>query len=118
LADGNVLIIAVDTGSGNQMEVPLEAGFRFQMATGALRLAAHEHALLLPCTIVDEGRWRFSITLGRPVPGNFLSDAGNFCLAGKHLLNEMLPCFRAHPEQCSKMLLENFQIATPNHAEG
>jgi lauroyl/myristoyl acyltransferase len=118
LADGNVLIIAVDTGSGNQIEVPLEAGFRFPMATGALRLAAHEQALLFPCTIVDQGRWRFSIALGRPVPGNFLLGARDFCSAGKHLLDEMLPCFRAHPEQCSKMLLGNFQIAPPNNAKG
>jgi lauroyl/myristoyl acyltransferase len=109
LAAGNALIIAVDNNSGNQMEIPVDDRFNFQMATGALRLAVRHQARLFPCNIIDEGRWRFRIELGRPVPPEFLSDPPDFKAAGSHLLGEMLPCFRAHPEQCTDMLFNGFQ---------
>jgi lauroyl/myristoyl acyltransferase len=88
--------------------------FNFQMATGALRLAARQRAAVFPCNIIDEGRWRFSVELGRPVPEKFLADTPDFVAAGKHLLDEMLPCFRAHPEQCSQMVFDSFQPAVAN----
>jgi lauroyl/myristoyl acyltransferase len=109
LAAGNVLIIAVDNHSGNLVEVPVTDRFNFQMATGALRLAARRGAVLFPCNIIDEGRWRFRVELGRPAPEKFLSDPPDFVSAGKHLLDEMLPAFRAHPEQCTKMIFDSFR---------
>jgi hypothetical protein len=118
LAAGNVLVMAVDNNSGNQIHIPVDADFHFRMATGALRLAARHRARLFSCNIKDEGRWRFRVELGRPVPEAFLSDPPDFLLAGRHLLDEMLPGFRACPEQCSKMVLESFQpVATKNIAE-
>lgn len=116
LAAGNVLIIAIDSHSQNHLEVPMNAGARFRMATGALRLAAHQRAQLFPCTITDEGRWRFRIELGKPVPAEYFADPRNFMLAGKHLLAEMLPAFRAHPEQCSEMTLDCFRPVASNMA--
>jgi lauroyl/myristoyl acyltransferase len=109
LIAGNVLVIAVDGNSGNQVEVPINAHFNFHMATGAMRLAVRRGARLFPCNIIDEGLWRFRVEIGRPVPEEFLSDTPDFISAGKHLLGEMLPCFRAHPEQCTKMVFESFR---------
>lgn len=116
LADGNVLIIAIDSPQGNQIEVPVDAHGHFRLATGAIRLAARHGARLFPCTILDEGRWRFRFELGRPVPAEFLSDPPDLASVGKHLVDELLPRFQAHPDQCAKMVLECFQPAAANLA--
>jgi hypothetical protein len=109
LADGHVLVIAIDSLKGNLIEIPVDAGCHFRMATGAIRLAARHGARLFPGSIRDEGRWRFHFELGRPVPAEWLADDPDLISAGKHLVSELLPHFQAHPGQCSKMVLECFQ---------
>ena len=52
-----------------------EEGGAFQMATGAMRLAARHGAKLIPCTIIHEGPGRFRIVLGQDVPAEQLSPA-------------------------------------------
>jgi hypothetical protein len=96
----------------------VDARYNFRLATGAIRLAARHGACLFPGSIRDEGRWRFSFELGRPVPAEFLTDTPDLISAGKHLVSELLPHFRAHPEQCSKMVLECFRPVDVNMAEG
>jgi lauroyl/myristoyl acyltransferase len=105
LAAGNILFIAIDVLSARQMEVPFCAGWTFQMPTGAVRLAIHHQAELIPCTIIDEGSWRFRIEIGGPVPEEFLTAKSDYVRAGKHLLAEMLPHFQAHREQCGHDML-------------
>ena len=100
LAAGNILFIAIDVLSARQMDVPFCDGWTFQMPTGPVRLAINHKAELIPCTIIDEGSWRFRIEVGRPVPEEFLTTKSECTRAGKHLLAEMLPHFQAHPEQC------------------
>jgi lauroyl/myristoyl acyltransferase len=113
LAAGNSLLMAIDHAAGKQMNVPAGEGWTFQMATGAVRLAIRHRAELIPCVVIDEGRWRFHIKLGRPVPAEYLAAEADWIQAGKHLLNEMLPHFRNHPRQCSKLLFKYFQPAPP-----
>lgn len=105
LASGNPLLIAIDDAAGRQMDLPFCEGWTFRMATGAVRLAVRHQAELIPCSIIDEGRWRFRIALGRPVPKEFLTAESDWTLAGKHLLDEMTPHFRAYPEQCARTLI-------------
>jgi len=100
LAEGNLLYMAIDTPTGKQMIVPFCDGWDFQMATGAIRLAIRHQAELIPCSITDEGSWRYRITLGRPVPREHLTAKADWSCAGKHLLGEMLPLFQARPDQC------------------
>ena len=118
LASGNVLVIAVDSLKGNLIEVPVDARYNFRMATGAIRLAARHGACLFPGSIRDEGRWRFRFELGRAVPAEFLTDTPDLISAGKHLVGELLPHFQAHPEQCSKMVLECFQPVAVDITDG
>jgi hypothetical protein len=113
LADGNVLIIAMDKPTGRQVEIPVDGTMRFQMATGAARLAARHGARLFPCNIIDEGRWRFRVVLGRPVPEEFLAGPPDLPAVASHVLGEMLPVFRAHPEQCTPMIFDSFRPAAP-----
>ena len=100
LAAGNILAMPIDGPAGKQMQVPFCEGWTFRMSVGAIRMAIHTGADLIPMCMVDEGRWRFSVILGAPVPREFLSGKENWVRAGKHLIDEMIPVFRAHPEQC------------------
>jgi len=113
LAAGNPLLVSIDMPAGKQMSVPVCKGWSFKMATGAIRLAIRHRAELIPCSIVDEGRWRFHIELGRPVPGKFLAADADRACAGRHLLDELLPRFRNHPRQCLNQLTQCFQPASP-----
>jgi lauroyl/myristoyl acyltransferase len=100
LAGGNVIGLMIDTPFGKQMDAPFCDGWTFQMATGAVRMAILHQAELVPCLIVDEGRWHFRLHFGRPVPKEFLNAPSDWNRAGKYLLEEMTPIFQAHPEQC------------------
>lgn len=102
LAAGHPLCIAADVGKSDdkKIEMPFCAGWNFQMNTGALRLARRQRAELVPATLIDEGGWYFRLELGRPVPGEFLTTEAGWPSAGKFLLDEMMPHWRAHPEQC------------------
>jgi hypothetical protein len=111
LAARNPLLVSIDMPVGKQMNVPFGEGWTFRMATGAIRLAIRHRAELIPCSIVDEGRWRFHIELGRPVPEKLLAADADWVCAGKHLLDEQLPRFRNHPRQCLNQLIECFQPA-------
>jgi lauroyl/myristoyl acyltransferase len=105
---GNPLLMALDVLTGKQMVVPVDAQWRFGMASGAIRVAIRQQAELIPCTIIDEGGWRFQIKLGPPVPGELMK-SGDATLIGKNLLEAMLPEWRAHPGQCTERLVKLFQ---------
>jgi hypothetical protein len=64
---------------------------------------------LIPCSIIDEGDWRYRIELGRPVAGNDLTGAAHWSAAGKQLLEELLAHFRIQPSQCTKKLADRFR---------
>jgi lauroyl/myristoyl acyltransferase len=118
LAAGNSLLVAIDYVAGKQMDVPAGDGRTFRMATGAMRLAIRHRAELIPCSIIDEGRWRFQIELGRPVPAECLATETDMVPAGKHLLNELLPHFRNHSGQCSNQLIRCSQLSPPVLLDG
>jgi len=118
LAAGNSLLVAIDYVAGKQMDVPVGDGRTFRMATGAVRLAIRHGAELIPCSIIDEGLWRFQIELGRPVPAEYLATETDLVPAGKHLLNELLPHFRNHSGQCSDQLVRCSQPSPPALPDG
>jgi lauroyl/myristoyl acyltransferase len=118
LAAGNALLIAIDNDLGKQMNVPVCEGWTFQMAAGAVRLAIRHRAELIPFVLIDEGCWRFQMKLGRPVPAEYLATQADWTHAGKHLVNEMLPHFRNHPQQCSKLMVECLRPPPPAAPDG
>jgi lauroyl/myristoyl acyltransferase len=109
LAAGNCLLMAIDSGAGHRVDVPVGNGWSFPMATGAIRLACRHRAKLIPCCIIDEGRWRFRIELGRAAPTPYEAENADLTRAGQHLLDEMLIHFRSYPSQCSSGLVRGFQ---------
>jgi lauroyl/myristoyl acyltransferase len=109
LVPGNSLLIAMDNPTGKCLDLPLREGWTFHTATGAMRLASHHHAELIPCTIIGEGRWRSRIEIGRPVPAEWLGAEIDLARVGKYLWDEMSPHFERHPEQCTRKMLERFR---------
>jgi hypothetical protein len=101
---GGVILIAIDSPIGKQVDVPVDDHWVFRMATGAMRLAAHHGAELIPCTILYEGNWQFRIELGDPVPREFLSGRVDQPAVGKHLYAQLAPYWLAYTDQCLKMI--------------
>ncbi|HLP76109.1 MAG TPA: hypothetical protein VK327_04260 [Candidatus Paceibacterota bacterium] len=112
LAAGNVLLMAMDVPGGKQMALRVADEWRFEIASGAVRMAIHHQAELIPCSIIDEGEWRYRVDLGRAVPRELLTAESDWIRAGQHLLDEMLPHIKAHPEQCSTTLCRCFKRST------
>lgn len=111
LAAGNAVLVAVDRPTGRQVSMPVGDGWSFEMATGAIRLAALHKAQLVPCWITDEGNWKFRIEFGAPVSESKLVEPCDLVDVGTELLSAFMPRIRANPQQCHGWLLERFHRA-------
>jgi lauroyl/myristoyl acyltransferase len=109
LRAGNLLLMAADREASKQITVPVDDHWSFRMATGAIRLASHCDADLIPCCMRDEGRWQFRLAIAPPVPREFLASEFTIPRAAEYVLQQMLPHIRNHPEQASDYLLDCFQ---------
>jgi lauroyl/myristoyl acyltransferase len=112
LSAGHVLMLAADREASKQIPVPLDGEWSFHIATGAIRLALHYDAELIPCCMTDEGRWQFRLEMALPVPREHLASEFTMPRAAEYLLQQMLPHVRKHPEQSSNYLLNCFQRNT------
>lgn len=102
---GIPLLVALDGPAGKQMEVPFCEGWNIRMGTGAIRMAARYQASLFACSIVDEGEWRFRVTISGPMPNELLAESPDHVPAGVWLLNQLKAQFVARPDQCGPDLL-------------
>ncbi len=105
---GNCLMVALDHPSGRQVRTE-HGDTIFQMATGAIRMAARSRAKLVPCTIVEESAWCFFIEIGQPVPEQVLQSSELVRAASSHLLEEMMRVVERHPDQCGLELLNRLE---------
>lgn len=111
VASGRPLIIAMDGQRGRQLDVPVGDGWIFEFATGPLRIAARQDALLFPCAMIVEDLWRYRIKIGRPLPRELLGPEKEM-EAASYLLKQLLPHFERYPEQCRPQLLGRFKLKT------
>lgn len=109
LRAGNPLLAAADGREGKQMQAAVRDNWFCEMATGPLRLARRHGARLFPCSITDEGSWRFRMEIGPPVPDELLNGEAHWREAGKFLFGEFFPAMESNPDQCSAYLLKRFQ---------
>jgi lauroyl/myristoyl acyltransferase len=114
---GGPLLIALDGRRGRQLELPVYDGWTFRMPTGPLRIAARHDAMIFPCTLIDEGRWRFRIEIGDPVPAGLLTEETE-AEAAAHLFRQVLPHLERHPEQCRPQLLDRFRPSRSSEESG
>ncbi len=115
IATGNPLLVPIDAPVPRQIDVPFCEGWTFRMAAGAVRLAMRHHAELIPLNVVDEGHWKFTIKLGEPVPQELLSSNNDWRPAGKYLIDQMIPIFRAWPEQCRPDMIRCLKPSHERH---
>lgn len=113
LADGNVAFLTVDRETGRQIVAPIDEDWSFSMATGAVRLAAHCDAELIPVCMVDRGRWNFHLEIAPPVPREYLADGGDPLRVADYLLRQLLPPVRKFPELSTNYLLNGFRRRNP-----
>ncbi|MBN8246868.1 MAG: hypothetical protein J0L84_05425 [Verrucomicrobia bacterium] len=113
LGGSTALLVALDVRAARTVNVPLPDGWQVRVATGAIRMAAQKQALLLPCTVLSLGHWRFRIVVGRPVPEAFLGAVPDVARAAAHLVSELFPLQQAHPDQCCRELIGSFSLALP-----
>jgi lauroyl/myristoyl acyltransferase len=115
LKAGNPLMLALDQPAMRRVDLVLPRGTRFEMPTAAIRLAVRHHALLVTANLLYLGRWRFRLDIGEPVPHELLTK-GREREAAMHLMEQVLPIFRKHPEQCRKELFLRFRDDSPSSA--
>lgn len=109
-----VLMMAVDVRVGRTVDVPLADGWKFRFATGAIRIAARKRAVLLPCTVLNLGSWRFRMEIGRPVPEEFLGPIPDVPRAAAHLVSELFPFHQAHPGHCCREVFGSLRKNDPS----
>lgn len=107
LTQGCVLLLAADRPRGKQISITLDDDWSFNMATGAIRLASYHDAELVPCSMIDEGRWHFHLRIAKPVPRHLLN--GDETVAGEWLLQSFLPSITERPEHSDRYLAECFK---------
>ncbi|MBL9175273.1 MAG: hypothetical protein JNL10_17165 [Verrucomicrobiales bacterium] len=112
-----VLLVAVDVRAGRTVDVPLTDGWQFRLATGAIRMAAQKRAVLIPCTQLSLGSWRFRIELGRPVPEASLGPVPDVSRAAAHLVSELFPALQAHPDHCGREVFGSLLQNPPSPAD-
>jgi lauroyl/myristoyl acyltransferase len=103
-----VLYMAMDGGEGKQWQVSGE-DFSILLAPGALRLAAHSRAAVVPCLIRADGLLRLTIHFCNPVPDEWIADAHQHQAACTYLLGEFMPMLRAEPEQFTARFLSRLR---------
>ena len=112
----NLIYIAIDVPISKQVAVPFCEGWDYQLTSGPIRMASHFGADLIACGMTRVGPWRYRLFLSRPVPQEFLLDESDGQQAGAHLIAEMLPEFKAHPDQCMDALTQRL-MRKPRCAE-
>jgi lauroyl/myristoyl acyltransferase len=96
---GNILLIAVDVSEGRRTTAEVGDGWSVKLNTGAARLAHGAGADLMLCSIANEGLWRYRVKISAPIPGEGLRTEADWAAANNRLLAQMLPDFKAYPDQ-------------------
>lgn len=112
LQSGGILNVMLE-GFGHRRRIKVSGeGFRFEMATGCLRLAAMTGATVLPCSLVAGPGMSFTLHVGEPVPPDLVADPDRHRSACEHLLRELISVVGRHPGQWHPLLRAHFQPET------
>lgn len=114
LQAGRPLAMALDSDRGRMIQVPLDDGWSLRAATGAIRIARKHGAPLVACSIYCEGPWRHVIEIGAPVSDALWRQPDQEI--GGHLLAQLFPLLRRHPDQCLLRLVRQIQPAVNRQA--
>jgi len=105
LGPGTCLLLQVDHHRGRLIEGDWDKG-RLQMSSGAFRIARLAGAAVIPVVVFDDGRWRFRVHVGTPVPQHFI-DEGDESAAATHVARELMPIVADHPREAMITLVRS-----------
>ena len=100
---GRALFLPADHVLGRTVEGAWDGG-RLVLSRGAFRIARHAGATVIPIVVTDNGRWRFRIHVGQPVP-QALIDAGDDVAAASHVAHELMPIAARRPKEAMVTLV-------------
>src|SRR5205814_3663692 len=80
------------------------AGGRLNMSVGGFRIARHTGAAVIPVVVTDDGRWRFRVHVGEPVP-DVLIESGDDQAAASHVARELMPIAARKPFEAMPTLV-------------
>jgi len=106
LKPGRVLTMALDGGAVSpEAERSDAGGFRIDVKKGACRVAAQTGAIVVPISIRRIGICRYRVKFGQPVPDELIQK-GDYAGATQHLVTELWPEIKEHPEDLNWTNLE------------
>jgi lauroyl/myristoyl acyltransferase len=113
LRSGRALMMAADHAQGHVARVPWRNA-TVRLATGPFRVARLSGATVVPIVAVDAGRWRYGVTIGRPVPGLLIAERRHD-EAAAHCAAELMPVAAARATEALQTLVEAVtpQASTP-----
>jgi lauroyl/myristoyl acyltransferase len=112
LTPGRALVLPADHPLGHQVDGLWQHG-RLRLSTGGLRLARQGGAAVVPVVIVDDGRWRFRVHVGQPVPDGAIR-GGDQQAAADHIASDLMPLVASRPELALLTLVEALSPASPD----
>ena len=103
LKPGRCLFLPADHPLGRSVEGTWDGG-RLVLSRGAFRIARLTGATVIPIVVMDDGRWRFRIHVGQPVPQAFI-DSGDETAAASHVARELMPIAARRPKEAMVTLV-------------
>jgi hypothetical protein len=97
LTPGRAFLVQVDYDKGKVVDLDWH-GTRWQLSSGAFRLARLANAAVVPLVALDDGLWRYRIRVGTPVPDTLIA-AGDDAASAAHVFNELMPLMADVPDQ-------------------
>jgi lauroyl/myristoyl acyltransferase len=97
LTPGRCFLVQVDYGLGRVVEIDWGSS-RWQVASGAFRLARLTNAAVVPIVALDDGPWRYRVHVATPVPDSLIA-AGDDAASAAHVLGELMPLIAQVPDQ-------------------
>ncbi len=105
LIPGHALLVALDPGWDEPLTRYDVGGIALHLQDGAVRLARHTRAILLPASVHRTGPLQFDIRYGTPVPDSLLQ-TDDTAPAMQHLVEELWPQLERDPDAIGWHTLE------------
>ena len=103
LKPGRCLFLPADHQIGRTVEGSWDSG-RLVLSRGAFSIARHAGATVIPILVTDDGRWRYRIHVGQPVPQELI-DRGDETAAASHVARELMPIAASRPNEAMVTLV-------------
>ncbi|HYI23357.1 MAG TPA: hypothetical protein VEX62_12080 [Candidatus Limnocylindrales bacterium] len=103
LTPGRCLLLPADHERGHFVD-GMWSGGRLRLSSGGFRIARLAEATVVPIIVTDDGRWRYKIHVGEPVPQELIT-AGDDEAAATHVAKQLMPIAATRPSEAAITLV-------------